>query len=84
MISVTVLGVQKEYEEGTSLLTISKEVQEQYKYPIILAKVNQGLRELSKCVEHGDTIEFLIISARSRMRRSVFSQPRQGSVIDLP
>ena len=63
MIRINVLGVQKEYKEGTSLWTISREVQQQYQYPIILAKVNDKLQELSKCPKDGDVIEFVTIDS---------------------
>ena len=60
---ITVLGIQKEYIEGTTLFSISKEVEKEYSYPIILAKVNGVLRELSKSVEDGDIIEFLTLNS---------------------
>ncbi len=60
---ITVLGIQKEYIEGTTLFSISKEVEKEYSYPIILAKVNGVLRELSKSVEDGDIVEFLTLNS---------------------
>ena len=60
---ITVLGVQKEYMEGTSLLDISKEVEKEYEYPIILAKVNGRLKELLKYAEDGDNVEFITLGS---------------------
>ncbi len=63
IMQITILGKEREYADGTSLFTISKEVENDYQYPIILAKVNEKLRELSRCPEDGDTVEFITINS---------------------
>ena len=62
-MQITILGVQREYPENTSLEVISKEVQSEYAYPIILAKVNEKLRELQRCPEDGDVVEFITLAS---------------------
>lgn len=59
MVKVTIGDVVKEYEVGTSLLDISKEYQGEYEYDIILAFVNNKLRELPKVVKKDCTVSFV-------------------------
>lgn len=59
MISVIVDGQEREYKEGTTLLTISKEFQSNYEYDIILAMVNHKLRELNKTIIPDSEINFV-------------------------
>ncbi len=58
-ITVTVDGITKEYEQGTTLLTVSKEFQRNYDYDIILALVNHKLRELNKTLKANSDITFV-------------------------
>ena len=60
---ITVLGKEWEYSEKTSLLEISKAVETQYRYPIILAKINGTLKELQRCPEDGDEVEFITLDS---------------------
>lgn len=62
-MQITVLGKQRKYSKGTSFLEISKEVASEYPYPIILAKVNEVLKELSKCPKDGDIVEFITLDS---------------------
>ena len=46
MITVTIHGVQKQYEQGTSFETIATEYQEEYDGLIAVAAVNGKIKEL--------------------------------------
>lgn len=59
LVKVTVNGVTKEYEKGTSFLEISKEYQQNYENDIILVLKNGRLRELFKTVKEDCTLEFI-------------------------
>lgn len=58
-IEVTINGKKYKYSKNITLLEIYKEHQEKHKYPIILAKVNNRLRELFYKIEEDSTVEFL-------------------------
>ncbi|MDF2542736.1 MAG: hypothetical protein K0S47_2454 [Herbinix sp.] len=58
-VKVEINGKVTEYPVGTSLLTISREYQNEFKNDIILAFVNNKLRELFKTVEKDCTIRFV-------------------------
>lgn len=58
-VKVVVNGEIKEYEENTSLLEISKEYQKDYEDDIILALVDNKLRELSKPVTKDCAVQFI-------------------------
>ena len=64
-VHVDINGVTREYEEGTTLLEISKEFQDAYEYDIILARVNHKLRELRKTVKEDCKVEFLTTNSQS-------------------
>ncbi len=58
--TVTIAGERKSYEEGTAYLTIAEEFQHLYRYPIVLARVNQSrLQELGKTVDSDCELTFL-------------------------
>lgn len=59
MIQVTVEGQPREYEEGTLLIDVAEEFQPQFEHDILLAFVNNKLRELHKKVKPGMNIRFL-------------------------
>lgn len=59
MVKVEINGVTKEYEVGTTLLSISKEYEAEYENDIILAFVNHKLRELPKTVKKDCTVSFV-------------------------
>ena len=61
-MKLTVCGIEKEYEYGTTFAQIAKDFQKDYKYPVILAKNNGNLRELFKTPNNGDNVEFLDLS----------------------
>lgn len=58
-INVIINGETKVYEENTSLLDISKDFQKDYKNDIILAFVDNKLRELFKTVNKDCTVRFV-------------------------
>lgn len=58
-IKVLINGQQYEYPKNISLLEISKDFQKDYKDQIILAFVNNRLRELFKLAKHDCTIRFV-------------------------
>ena len=47
------------YSKGITVNEILTEHKQDYKYPIILARINNRLRELSEKIEENSTIEFL-------------------------
>ena len=46
-ITVTINGKEKTIPSGMTLLQLSKEYQSEYRFPIVLAQVNNSYRELS-------------------------------------
>jgi uridine kinase len=59
MMKLDINGTVKEYPKGISLLEISREYQKDYKDDIILAFVNNRLRELNKTVHMDSNIRFI-------------------------
>ena len=39
-IKINVLGIEKEYEKGTTLEVISKDFKDKFKYPILAGSIN--------------------------------------------
>ena len=58
MVTVTVNGEMREYEEGTAYETIAKEYQKQYSSRIALVTVNGKIRELFKKVKKDCEVSF--------------------------
>ena len=48
----------KEYSKGTTLYEISKDFQKYYNYPIMVAKVDNEICDLSKAIERKSTVDF--------------------------
>ncbi len=63
-IEVIINGKEKTYNKGVTLDEISKDYQDKFKYPILLARVDNRLRELSSPIEEPCTIEFLDLTSR--------------------
>jgi uridine kinase len=59
IVKVEINGTSREYPKGVSLLEISKEYQKDYQNDIILAFVNNRLRELPKTVQKDCKIRFV-------------------------
>ena len=67
-MKLTILGKLREYEEGTSLLDISRQVAAEYEHPIILAIVNGRLQELGKQPQDKDAVEFVTTATHNGIR----------------
>lgn len=67
-MKIMILGMAREYEEGTSLLAISKDVAAEYASPIMLAMVNGKLMELRKIPKDGDEVEFVTLNTENGIR----------------
>lgn len=62
MVTVTINGKEKQYEEGTTYETIVQEYQEEYNHEIALVSVNGKIRELFKKVKKDCEISFFTLS----------------------
>lgn len=62
-MKLTVCGEEREYEYGVTFAEIAEEFKDKYKYPIILAKADGNLRELTKKPENDAEVEFLDLSS---------------------
>lgn len=60
-----------EYSSGITLEEISKDFSKEYKYPILLGKVNNRIRELNEIVTENCTIEFLDLTSREGNRTHI-------------
>ena len=67
-VNVKINGENYEYFKGISLEEISKSFQSICKYPIILAKVNKSIKELSYQVTHDAKIEFIDLTSKDGNR----------------
>lgn len=65
MVKVTVDGVTREYEEGTTYLEVSRDFSDSYDHDIILAKLGEKLIELNKKIHRDVDITFLTVSSDS-------------------
>ncbi len=63
-IEVTIQNKKYQLSKGVTLQEIAKEFQKEYKYPIILAKVNNRLQELNEPVKENAEIEFLDLTSK--------------------
>lgn len=62
-MKIVLQGTEREYAQGTTLLEISKDVEKEYSHPIVVASVNNKLRELFKTPADGAKVEFLTTSS---------------------
>ena len=67
-ISITIDNKKIEVSKGTTLLELSKMVQEHYDLPIILAKVDDQYKELSFVLLNDARVEFLTLKDRQGNR----------------
>ena len=70
-IEVTINGEKYVYSKNITLQEIYKEHQEEHRYPIILARVNNRLRELSYKLTEDSTIDFLDLTCSQGNRAHV-------------
>lgn len=63
-IKVTINGNEKTIPQGTTLLQLSKEYQKEYRFPIILASVNNVYKELSYVINNPCGIVFYDLKSK--------------------
>ena len=63
-IEITINKKKYKYNKDISLFEIAKDFKDSFKYPIILAKVGNRLRELSNTIQESCEIEFLDLTSR--------------------
>ena len=62
-IDVKINGKTYKYSKGISVAEVLTEHTQNFKYPIILAKINNRLRELSASIEEDSEVEFLDLTS---------------------
>lgn len=67
-VSVKINGKTYKYSKGITLLEIANEVEKDRKHPILLAKINNGYKELSSPITESCEVEFLDLSSREGNR----------------
>lgn len=70
-IEITINNKKYNYSRGITLQEIYMEHQESHKYPIILARVNNRLRELSYKIKENCEVEFLDLTSKEGNRAHV-------------
>ena len=70
-IEIKISGKKYKYSKNITLLEIYKEHQEKHNYPIILAKVNNRLRELSYHIDEDCEVEFLDLTEKEGNRAHI-------------
>lgn len=70
-VEVTINKKKYNYSKDITLEEIYMEHQEEHKYPIILAKVNNRLRELSSKIPEDSTVEFLDLTSHEGNRAHI-------------
>ena len=63
-IEVEIHGKKYQMSKGSTLEEISKEFQKEYKYPILLASVNNKIKELNYKVYDDTTIDFFDLTTK--------------------
>lgn len=67
-VDITVNGKKNTVNSGMTLEEISKDYQKDYKYPILIAKVNNRLRELTEVISEDSDIEFIDLTDKQGNR----------------
>ena len=67
-IEITIKGKKYQITKGLTLETVAKELQTEYKYPILIARVNNVLKELNYKITTSCNIEFLDLTTREGSR----------------
>lgn len=62
-IKINVLGIEKEYEKGTTLEVISKDFKDKFKYPILAGSINNKTVTLDAKITRKCTVNFFDISS---------------------
>ena len=71
MIRLNINNKEYEYSSGITLEEISKDFTDEYKYPILLAKVDDRIRELNETINEDCKIEFLDLTSREGNRTHI-------------
>lgn len=67
-VNITVNGKKNKINSGMTLGEISKEYEKDFKYPILIAKVNNRLRELTNVITEDSDIEFIDLTNKQGSR----------------
>ncbi len=70
-VDVTINDKKYKYSKDVTLLEIYKEHQTEFKYPIILARVNNRLKELSSKIKEDSIVEFIDLTSPEGNRAHV-------------
>ena len=70
-VEITINNKKYKYSRGITLQEIYMEHQEEHKYPIILAKVNNRLKELSFAIKEDCNVEFLDLTSHEGNRAHI-------------
>ncbi len=70
-VKVKINGKTYEYFKGITLEEISKTFQSEQKYPILLAKIDNSIKELTHQVTHDTKVEFLDLTSREGNRTHI-------------
>ncbi len=68
LVEVTINNRKYKYNKDTTLQEIAKEFQRDFAYPIVLANVNNTLKELTSTIKKDSIIEFLDLTSREGNR----------------
>ncbi len=68
LVEVTINNKKRQYSKDITLQEIAKEYQSNFRYPILLARVNNSLKELSHPIKKDSYIEFLDLTSREGNR----------------
>lgn len=67
-LTASVMGEIVEFEKGTTFQELAKKVQHKFSAPVVLAKQNNRLKELTSIVRKSDNIEFFDLTNTDGMR----------------
>ncbi|MBQ2639994.1 MAG: nucleoside kinase [Bacilli bacterium] len=70
-INITVNNKNYKISKGMTLEEISKDFQKDFRYPILLAKVNNQMKELNEVVNEDSTIEFFDLTVKQGNRAHI-------------
>lgn len=70
-VEVKINNKNYKYSKGITVQEILTEHQQNYKYPVILARINNRLRELSETIEEDSKVEFLDLTSQEGNRSHI-------------
>ena len=70
-LEIKVNGHKYQVSKGVTLEELASQFQKDYRYPILLAKVNNVLKELTTEITHQANIEFLDLTSREGNRTHI-------------